>query len=173
MDLDSVKRSLEPAAGGDGLLCAGLPAKFYAKFVLHGLRVDLIEPGRILCSITVPPRFVNSRGVLHGSMVVEMVDVVGSAVLYRADSPTSVSLEISVSYVDAAFVDVEMIGSKSKQTNCELQRSSFKEEIEFDARILRFGNSIGVTTVEVRKKKTGKIIAQARHSKYLVASSRL
>ncbi|PKU60245.1 hypothetical protein MA16_Dca024107 [Dendrobium catenatum] len=48
-----------------------------------------------------------------------------------------------------------------------------QEEIEFDAKILKAGNTIGVSTVEVRKKKTGKIVAQARHAKYIAFPSKL
>ncbi|KAI0507902.1 hypothetical protein KFK09_014030 [Dendrobium nobile] len=85
--------------------------------------------------------------------MVTMVDLVGSAVFYSAGLTTSgVSLEINISYVDVAYID---------------------EEIEFDAKILKAGNTIGVSTVEVRKKKTGKIVAQARHAKYIAFPSKL
>lgn len=50
---------------------------------------------------------------------------------------------------------------------CHLQ-----EEIDIEAKVLRAGKAIGVAVVEL-KKKSGKIIAQARYSKYLGASSKL
>lgn len=49
----------------------------------------------------------------------------------------------------------------------------FQEEIEIEAKVLRAGKAVGVSTVEIRKKKTGKLIAQGRHTKYLAASSKL
>lgn len=48
----------------------------------------------------------------------------------------------------------------------------FQEDIEIEAKVLRAGRSVGVATVELRK-KNGKIIAQARYTKYLGASSKL
>ena len=48
-----------------------------------------------------------------------------------------------------------------------------QEEIDIEAKVLRAGKVVGVAVVEL-KKKSGKIIAQARYSKYLgVASSKL
>lgn len=48
-----------------------------------------------------------------------------------------------------------------------------QEEIDIEAKVLRAGKAVGVAVVEL-KKKSGKIIAQARYSKYLgVASSKL
>ncbi|PPS13679.1 hypothetical protein GOBAR_AA06882 [Gossypium barbadense] len=47
------------------------------------------------------------------------------------------------------------------------------EEIEIEAKALRVGKTVAVVTVEFRKKKTGKIIAQGRHTKYLTAQSKM
>jgi len=44
------------------------------------------------------------------------------------------------------------------------------EEIDIEAKVLRAGKAVGVAVVEL-KKKSGKIIAQARYSKYLGAAS--
>ncbi|XP_034585771.1 uncharacterized protein [Setaria viridis] len=48
--------------------------------------------------------------------------------------------------------------------------SSAQEEIDIEAKVLRAGKAVGVAVVEL-KKKSGKIIAQARYSKYLGAAS--
>ena len=45
-----------------------------------------------------------------------------------------------------------------------------QEEIDLEAKVLRAGKAVGVAVVEL-KKKSGKIIAQARYSKYLGAAS--
>ncbi|XP_065873073.1 uncharacterized protein [Euphorbia lathyris] len=47
------------------------------------------------------------------------------------------------------------------------------EEIEIEARVARAGTAIGVISVDVRKKKTGKIIALARYTDYLVTASKM
>ncbi|KAG6625733.1 hypothetical protein CIPAW_16G119200 [Carya illinoinensis] len=118
---------------------------------MQGLRVDLIEPGRLICSLKVPTRLLNSGNFLHGGATATLVDMVGSAVIYTVGAPvTGVSVEINISYLDAAFAD---------------------EEIEIEARVLRVGKAVGVVSVEFRKKETGKIIAQGRHTKYLAVPS--
>ena len=48
-----------------------------------------------------------------------------------------------------------------------------QEEIEVEGKLLLAGKSIGVVSVDFRKKKTGKLMAQARHTKYLAVSSKL
>ncbi|KAH7680786.1 Acyl-CoA hydrolase protein [Dioscorea alata] len=153
--LEKVKKALE-AAGEEIVSTAtldSLPPRFYDAFILKGLRIDAIEHGRVLCSMTVPPRLLNTGNFLHGGATASLVDIVGSAAFYSVGAVASgVSLEISISYLDSAFVN---------------------EEIEIEAKVLRAGKAVGVSTVELRKKKTGKLIAQGRHTKYLAANSKL
>ncbi|KAL4632803.1 hypothetical protein ACB092_04G077000 [Castanea dentata] len=109
----------------------GLPLKFFKHFIMQDLRVDLIEPGRLICTFKMLVIFYM------------VVDLVSSAVIYGFGAPaTRVSVEINISYLDAAFAD---------------------EEIEIEARVLRVGKAIGVVSVEFRK-ETGKIIAEGRHT---------
>ncbi|KAJ4761690.1 Thioesterase superfamily protein [Rhynchospora pubera] len=152
MDPDTVKRSLE--GEGKAAFSSNLPDHFFDQFILHGLRIDAVEHGRVLCSLSVPPRLSSSSGgYIHGGVITSLADVVGSAVFYSAGILTSgVSLEISVSFVDVA---------------------SIGDEIDIEGKLLRAGKSVGVTSVDFVNKKTRKTIAQARHTKYLAASSRL
>ncbi|XP_043707703.1 acyl-coenzyme A thioesterase 13 [Telopea speciosissima] len=156
MDLESVKRLLEK--GGDERENASIDSvsnktKFFDPFILQGIQVDVIEPGRVVCSMKVPPRLLNSGNFLHGGATASLVDIVGSAAIHTVGAQTTgVSIEISVSYLDAAFAN---------------------EEIEIDAKVLRVGKAIGVVNVELRKKKTAKVFAQGRHTKYLAVSSNL
>jgi len=46
----------EGAAVMEWQLEPGVVSKLYDVFTVAGLRVDAIEPGRALCSFTVPPR---------------------------------------------------------------------------------------------------------------------
>ncbi|OAY82252.1 acyl-coenzyme A thioesterase 13-like [Ananas comosus] len=154
MELDAVKRSLE-AAAAETLptpSLSSLPSRFYDAFVLRGLRVDAAERGRLLCSLSVPPRLLNTGNFLHGGATASLIDLVGSAAFYTAGATTrGAPLEMSISYLDAAYAH---------------------EEIEIEAKVLRAGKAVGVATVELRK-KNGKLIAQARYTKYLAASSNL
>jgi len=153
MDLDSVKRYLEKDCNENATNIDGMPFKFFEPFVMQGLRVDLVEPGRIICSMKVPPRLLNTGNFLHGGATATLVDLVGSAVIYTVGAPvTGVSVEINVSYLDAAYAG---------------------EEIEIEAMPLRIGKAIAVVSVELRRKTTGKIIARGRHTKYLAVSSKM
>ncbi|KAJ6396118.1 hypothetical protein OIU77_021199 [Salix suchowensis] len=156
MNLESVRRYLE--TGGyeedkNASTIEKMPLRFFERFILQGLHIDLIEPGRIVCSMKVPPRLLNGGNFLHGGATATLVDLVGSAAICTAGAAgTGVSVEINVSYLDAAFAD---------------------EEIEIEARILRVGKAVGVASVELKNKRTGKLIAQGRHTKYLAISSKM
>ncbi|XP_061376126.1 uncharacterized protein LOC133318164 [Gastrolobium bilobum] len=157
MELESVKRYLEKGCQNASTKTTpfdGMPSRFLEPLILNGLRVDLIEPGRVLCSMKITPRLLNSGNSLHGGATATLVDLVGAAAIPSAGySPNSgVSVEINVSYLDAVSVD---------------------EEIEIDARALRVGKAVAVVSVELRKKKTGKIFAQGRHTKYLAVPSKM
>ncbi|XP_062183649.1 uncharacterized protein LOC133887696 [Phragmites australis] len=150
--LETARRLLEEAALPTE--AEQLPSErgFYDAFVLRGIRVQAAHPGSLLCHYTVPSRLLNSGGFLHGGATASLVDLVASAVFCTAGLRTRGSpLEMNISYLDAAFSD---------------------EEIDIEATVLHAGKSVGVAVVEL-KKKSGKIIAQARYSKYLGASSKL
>ncbi|CDP18339.1 unnamed protein product [Coffea canephora] len=153
MDFESVKRLLEKEGGPYESTVDSMPQRYFEPFVVQGLKVDLIERGRIVCSMVVPSRLLNTGTSLHGGATATLVDMVGSAVIYTVGSPvTGVSVEINVSYLDGAYVG---------------------DEIEIEAKTLRVGKAIAVVSVELKNKKTGKIIAQGRHTKYLALSSKL
>lgn len=127
------------------------PSGFYDAFVLRGIRVvQALQPGTLLCHFTVPSRLLNGGGFLHGGATASLVDLVASAAFSTVGLHTRGSpLEMNISYLDAAFAN---------------------EEIDIEAKVLRAGKAVGVAVVEL-KKKSGKIIAQARYSKYLGAPS--
>ncbi|XP_059316165.1 uncharacterized protein LOC132067014 [Lycium ferocissimum] len=119
-----------------------MPSNFLEQFVSHGPKVDLVEPGCILCSFQVPPRLVNAGNILHEGATAALVDVLGSAAIYTVGALlTGVAVEINVSYLDSAFLG---------------------EEIELEVKVLRVGKEIADVSVELRKKKTGKIVAQVQ-----------
>ncbi|GAB4835472.1 hypothetical protein Ancab_000381 [Ancistrocladus abbreviatus] len=154
MEFETIRKFLEKQGSeNEPTKIHALPLRFFDPFIVHGLRTDLIEPGRIVCSFKVPPRLLNTGNTLHGGAIAALVDLVGSAAVYTVGAPsTGVSVEINVSYLDGALPN---------------------EEIEIEAKNLRVGKAVAVISVELRKKETGKIIAQGRHTKYLALSSKL
>ncbi|XP_074270360.1 uncharacterized protein LOC141594048 [Silene latifolia] len=156
MEFESIKKYIEKQGKEDeATKIDKLPYKLFDPFIAHGLQATVIEPGRILCTFKVPPRLVNTANTLHGGAIASLVDLMGTAVIFTVavGAPTTgVSVEINVSYLDAVILD---------------------EEIEIEAKVLRVGKSIGVVSVELRKKANGKIVAQGRHTKYLPVTSKL
>ncbi|KAF5751760.1 acyl-coenzyme A thioesterase 13-like [Tripterygium wilfordii] len=156
MEMEAVRRYLEKGGGEDDKNAStidGMPTRFFERFIMDGLKIDLIEPGRLVCSFKVPQRLLNAGNFLHGGVTATLVDLVGSAVIFTVGAPsTGVSVDINVSYLDAAYAN---------------------DEVEIEAKTLRVGKAVGVVSVELRNKKTKKIIAQGRHTKYLQVASRL
>ncbi|KAL6651707.1 hypothetical protein ACP70R_010632 [Stipagrostis hirtigluma subsp. patula] len=145
--LEAARQLLEEAALPTEAEAAVRGSSFYDAFILRGIRVvQAAHPGDLLC------HFTNAGGFLHGGATASLVDLVASAAFSTAGLRTRGSpLEMNISYLDAAFPD---------------------EEIDIEAKVLRAGKAVGVAVVEL-KKKSGKIIAQARYSKYLGPSSKL
>ncbi|XP_076950847.1 uncharacterized protein LOC143623950 [Bidens hawaiensis] len=146
MDFESIKNYLEnttPSFETDSM-----PFKLFQPMIMSGLNIELVECDRVICSMKVPPLLRNRDNSLHGGATAALVDLVGGSVI----TTINVSVEINVSYFDAAYVG---------------------DEIEIEAKMLRVGKDVVAVTVEFRNKRTGKIIAQGRHTKYLAVSSKL
>ncbi|XP_051149060.1 uncharacterized protein LOC127263844 isoform X1 [Andrographis paniculata] len=202
-ELESVRKSVEKTCEPHEFTVDSMPTRFIEPVVMQGLKVHRVQRGLILCSFTVPPRLLNTGNTLHGGATATLVDILGSAVIYTMGSlATGVSVEISVSYLDAAhlgFVGVapmvatgpvalevvafpvtttfskdynEKAGRKpSQRRHFPTERNT--EEIEIESKALRVGRAIAVASVELRSIKTGKIIAQGRHTKYLTLQSKM
>ncbi|RRT65150.1 hypothetical protein B296_00041263 [Ensete ventricosum] len=165
--------------------------KFFDLVIVKGLRIDRIEPGRVLCSFQVPPRLTVSwlsstplhhrgteewrtrwseqddRNAMRHGAVVSLVDLVGSAVFYAAGAPsTGVSVEISVSAFRPAYVH-SCLSTFGPNLNSRM------EEVEIEATVLHLTKTVAVAAVEMRKRSTGTMIAWGRHTKYLAVSSKL
>ncbi|PIN08702.1 HGG motif-containing thioesterase [Handroanthus impetiginosus] len=151
--MESAKKFVEKEGGDYEFTVDSMPARFMNPMVMQGVKIDQIERGRILCSFTVPPRLLNTGNSLHGGATAALVDLVGSAVIFTMGPPTTgLSVGINVSYLDGAYVG---------------------EEIEIESRALRVGKALAVVSVEFKSKKTGKLIAQGRHTKYLSIPSKI
>ncbi|PQM40460.1 acyl-coenzyme A thioesterase 13 isoform X1 [Prunus yedoensis var. nudiflora] len=87
----------------------GLPEKFFEPFIMKGIQVDLLEPGRIVCSFKVPPRLLNGGNFMHGGATATLVNFIGSVAILIVRTPSfGVSMEINVSYLDSAYLGEEV-----------------------------------------------------------------
>ncbi|KAJ0463447.1 putative acyl-CoA hydrolase [Helianthus annuus] len=109
MDYEWVKNYLEKTrSGASSNDIVSVPSSLFEPLIMSGLKVDLIERGRVICSMKVPPRLLNVDNSLHGGAIAALVDVVGGTAFptINNNTNTGVSMEINVSYLDAACVGV-------------------------------------------------------------------
>lgn len=71
MEAEAVKRYLEKGGGENATTIDGLPLRFFERFAMQGLRVDLIEPGRLICSLKVPTRLLVGSYVGFRSLLLQ------------------------------------------------------------------------------------------------------
>ncbi|XP_028792076.1 acyl-coenzyme A thioesterase 13 [Neltuma alba] len=126
-----------PPLTSDTKLC------FYEQFILRGIQVDRVEPGLVVCTFKVPPRFTDRTGKLAKGAVANLVDEVGGAVAHSEGHPMNVSVDMSISYLSTAHVN---------------------DELEITSRLLGRKGGYSGTIVHLRNKATGELIAEGRHS---------
>ncbi|EEF41844.1 acyl-coenzyme A thioesterase 13 [Ricinus communis] len=121
----------------------GLDPSFYEDFVLRGIRVDRVEPGFVSCTFKVPPRLTDRSGKLATGAIANLVDEVGGAVVFVEGLPMNVSVDMSISFLSSA---------------------NLHDELEITGKVLGRKGGYAGTTVLVKNKATGELIAEGRHS---------
>lgn len=125
---------------------------FYEDFALRGIRVDRVDPGFIACTFRVPPRLIDRNGDLARGAIANLIDIVGNAQVYRVDSPMNVSVDMSISYLSTAKVN---------------------DELEVTSRLLGKQGALSGTSVVIRHKASGEIVAEGRHSLFTRFKSKI
>ncbi|KAK9940716.1 hypothetical protein M0R45_017359 [Rubus argutus] len=115
----------------------------YNLFALRGIRVDRVGPGLVACTFKVPLRLLNRDGNLANGAIANLVDIVGSSVVYVNGLSMNVSVEMSISYLSTAKLN---------------------DELEITSRLLGQKGGYSGTIVLMRNKATGEIISEGRHS---------
>ncbi|KAL2898795.1 Acyl-coenzyme A thioesterase 13 [Bienertia sinuspersici] len=126
---------------------------FFEDFALRGIRVDRVDPaGVIVCSFKVPPRLIDRAGNLAAGAIANLIDIVGNALIYRAGRPMNVSITMSISYMSNAKVD---------------------DELEVTSRLLGKIGAVSGTSIIIKKKGSGEIVAEGRHSLFSKIESKI
>ncbi|RAL37321.1 unnamed protein product [Cuscuta campestris] len=118
-------------------------SSFYEYYAVRGIRVDRVEPGSVFCTFKVPRRLTDRDGILASGAIANLVDEVGGAVVYVEGLPMNVSVDMSISYLSTAKLN---------------------DELEITGRCLGKRGCYSGTSVLVRNKLTGELIAEGRHS---------
>ena len=134
-------------AFGAQALLGRLTASARFDRVLGGLRVTRVDEaaGEVDCEFEVEEGLTNTYATLHGGATATLVDVVGSmALLARDPTRAGVSVDLSVSYIAAARAG---------------------ETVRCLGRALKVGRRLGFSSVELRRKSDGELLAAGRHTK--------
>ncbi|MCL7024413.1 hypothetical protein MKW94_024958 [Papaver nudicaule] len=122
--------------------------------MLDLLKVVRIEPGRVICRLTVNPLVTNAYGTLHGGAVATVAKLIAMACARTVvDEDKELSLgELSMSYHSASAINVEL---------------------EVDGCILKSGRNVTTASVEFRVKGTNKAAYTARATFFTTPTSKL
>ncbi|XP_023220497.1 acyl-coenzyme A thioesterase 13-like [Centruroides sculpturatus] len=89
----------------------------------------------------------NTNGLLHGGMTASLVDVVSTLILASSEKQVAgASVNMNISF---------------------LRPIKSGEEILIEAKLLQVGKTLAYSTVDIKNKKTAKLIATAHHTKYV------
>lgn len=126
---------------------------FKEALIVRHLTVDRVDAGLVLCTLAVKPPITNRYNTLHGGAVATIASIVGSAAVKTVAADKEFSqTEISMSYLSAGRIGVEL---------------------EVEAKVLRIGKSIAITSVEIRNKETKQATYQGRCTFYNMPTSRI
>ncbi|PUZ54866.1 hypothetical protein GQ55_5G165700 [Panicum hallii var. hallii] len=109
--------------------------------VMAGARVSLAEPGRVVCSLSVRAPLTDAEGRWHAGAVAAAVDNMCSAVVFTVEGAPTVTVQYSLSYFSPAHPD---------------------DEVEMEGRVVSRKGKLTSAAVEVRKKKSGELVAIGR-----------
>lgn len=119
---------------------------FKESLLLRHLKVDRVEPGLAIFTVTVKPPITNRYNTFHGGAVATVASIVAMAAVKTLSGDKTFSLsEMCISYISAARINVEL---------------------EVQAKVLRFGKSIAVSSIDIRNKTTKQITFQGRATFY-------
>ncbi|KAJ4827397.1 hypothetical protein Tsubulata_038695, partial [Turnera subulata] len=120
---------------------------FYAHLLRSLLKADQLERGRLTCSFSVLPAFMNWYGGVHGAAVAAVAERVTTACARTvvAEDRELFLGELSVSYLSAAKIN---------------------EVVVLEASVVRSGRNVTVVNAEFKIKESGKLVYHVRATFY-------
>jgi acyl-coenzyme A thioesterase 13 len=114
--------------------------------------VTELSDGAATAEFRVDGKMCNAFGTLHGGATGTVVDILGTLALVSLDhTRPGVSVEINTTYLAAAKAG---------------------DVVEAKGKVLKAGRSLGFTTVELRLKEAGTLIASGSHTKAFAAKKK-
>lgn len=116
---------------------------FFSDFVRQFLKLDDVQRGRIVCSLSVKPPITNFFITLHGGAVAAIAETLSTAcarTVVGEDKDIFLG-ELSISYLSGAPINAEVTA---------------------DTMVVKGGRNVTVVAVKFKLKKTSKLIYTAR-----------
>ncbi|KAI8786839.1 acyl-coenzyme A thioesterase 13 [Biomphalaria glabrata] len=103
--------------------------------------------GQCCCELQVSPNMLNAAGTLHGGVTASLVDAVSTYALFTVGNgkPGS-SVDLNISF---------------------LKPVKPEDVLEISAKTLSCGSRIAFSSVDIKNKATGQLVAQGRHTKFV------
>ncbi|KAL3222596.1 hypothetical protein MRX96_028377 [Rhipicephalus microplus] len=114
---------------------------------LEAVRVVSAADGKCTAELTVNENIVNNLGTMQGSFSASLVDVVSTFALLTLRGVANVSVDMNMSYVDKAVLG---------------------DTVLVEATTTKLGGSTAFLTVDIRNKKTGRLLVKGLHTKHLL-----
>ncbi|XP_021767010.1 acyl-coenzyme A thioesterase 13-like [Chenopodium quinoa] len=127
---------------------------YMSQLMLRFLKVDSISRGRVTCSFSVLPPFVNYYEGLQGGVVATVAERLATAcarTMVGEEKPLFLG-EQSISYLSAASMNAELVA---------------------DGKVLRSGRNLTVASVEIKLKETKKLLYISQATFYHLPISKL
>ncbi|RCV10669.1 hypothetical protein SETIT_2G127500v2 [Setaria italica] len=125
----------------------------YADLVRAVLSSAAVSSSRVSCTLTMSPALANQFNTLHGGAVAAVAEAVGMACARAAAGDKELFLgELSTAYLAAARLN---------------------SEVDVEAKILRKGRSVVVTTIDFTLKDTKKLCYTSRATFYILPAASL
>ncbi|RIA87892.1 putative PaaI_thioesterase family protein [Glomus cerebriforme] len=119
----------------------------FDKYIIGKMSITDAIDGKITCELPVEKVHLNRLGSVHGGLLSTLVDVVGSlAIASKGMYSTGVSTDLNITFINSAGVG---------------------DIITMDSECVKVGKTLAFTTVDLKNKNNGKLIAQGRHTKFV------
>uniref|UniRef100_A0A131YME3 Acyl-coenzyme A thioesterase 13 n=1 Tax=Rhipicephalus appendiculatus TaxID=34631 RepID=A0A131YME3_RHIAP len=113
----------------------------------EAVRVVSAGDGKCTAEVTVNENLINNLGTMQGSFSASLVDVISTYALLTLRNVRNVSVDMNMSYVDKAVLG---------------------DTVLVEATTTKLGGSTAFLTVDIRNKKTGRLLVKGLHTKHLL-----
>lgn len=99
-----------------------------------GIRIDAVENGRAVCSVTITEKMLNFLGVAHGGLIFSLADVAFSAAS-NSDHFPSYALDVSGSFLRTPQVG-DLVTAEAKRVHSTKRTGVYRIEVTTGGKLI-------------------------------------